>query len=597
MPRKLPWRELGSELSTDEADELLSKMKRHSTGKNNAMPCTACGAGSHHGMRYKLLKCESATCSGVTCSWRGKVLVCMDTGDSYIYELGDHFTASSSPKRARLTGTQKDFCRELAQQRLRPLRIQLAMGRKFQLPASDIPPLDKVQNFCNYYSRTELDNHDRLDDLKEWIHSRAYTGSDGEHDMFTFAWDMDEKGKPVVGDGSDEEPFVIGLTTKALVRRLTLPPVRYVLHIDATFKLNTSEYPVIVVGISDCARSFHLVALFIVSQRLQQIYESCLAALSRVYSWITQLRLLPRFVMGDAEQGQMNAVFSVFQNNPGMEYLMCFFHIMTNVEKHMKGFPSHVACAIVRGLYDLHFARDQIAFSCLRDQLLSNWRRDFCTYLEGQWLRGHFSRWQCFTTPSGFATTNNPVEQFNKVLKRDYTLRRRLKMGTLLKELRDCCMHESSRQRSFRMEPEAAPTLTRRVAELLREKLLLRNAEADRITGDNGVMHVSSYPARCIVVEGASRSTEEEIAVSARMGVNYARMEVQGEPPYGWPVKLRQKLCPCNYCFKFDACVHLVYALSATDRMDGAGRRILVSRRIGQKCNGVTCHTSVRCHT
>jgi hypothetical protein len=80
MPRKLPWRELGSELSTDEADELLSNMKR----KNNAMPCTACGAGTHHGMRYKLLKFESATCSGVTCSWRGKVLVCMDGGYSYI---------------------------------------------------------------------------------------------------------------------------------------------------------------------------------------------------------------------------------------------------------------------------------------------------------------------------------------------------------------------------------------------------------------------------------------------------------------------------------------------------------------------------------
>jgi hypothetical protein len=64
-----------------------------------------------------------------------------------IYELGDH---STSPKRARLTGTQKDFCRELSQQRLQHLRIQLTMGRKFQLPASEIPLLDKVQNFCNH---------------------------------------------------------------------------------------------------------------------------------------------------------------------------------------------------------------------------------------------------------------------------------------------------------------------------------------------------------------------------------------------------------------------------------------------------------------
>ncbi|ETP41895.1 hypothetical protein F442_11140 [Phytophthora nicotianae P10297] len=199
MPRKLPWRVVGSDLSTDEADDLLSNMKRHSTGKNNAMPCTACGAGSHHGMRYKLLKCESSTCSEVTCSWRGKVLVC----------------------------------------------------------------------------------------------------------------------------------------------------------------------------------------------------ESCLAALSRVFSWITQLRLMPRFIMGDAGQGQRNAVFSVFQNNPSMEYLMCFYHVMTNVEKRLKEFSSHAASAIVGRLYDLHFARDHIAFSCLRDQLLSTWKRypelvGFCLYLEEQWLRGHF---------------------------------------------------------------------------------------------------------------------------------------------------------------------------------------------------------------
>jgi hypothetical protein len=169
---------------------------------------------------------------------------------------------------------------------------------------------------------------------------------------------------------------------------------------------------------------------------------------------------------------------------------------------------------------------------------------EFCTYLEEQWLRGRFS---------------------------------------LFKELRDCCMHESSRQHPFLMEPEAAPTLTRRVAELVREMLLLRNLEAGRIAGDNGVMHVFSYPAKRVVVEGGTRSIEEAIAVSAHMGLSYARMEVQDEPPYGWPVKLRQKLCPCNYCIKFGTCVRLVYALRTIDRMDGAGRRIPVSRCIGQK--------------
>ncbi|ETL83899.1 hypothetical protein L917_16222 [Phytophthora nicotianae] len=57
----------------------------------------------------------------------------------------------------------------------------------------------------------------------------------------------------------------------------------------------------------------------------------------------------------------------------------------------------------------------------------------FAKYMFVQWMTGSFARWQVFATSPGFASTNNPVETFNALLKRDYTLRRRSKMGPLLK--------------------------------------------------------------------------------------------------------------------------------------------------------------------
>ncbi|GMF30308.1 unnamed protein product [Phytophthora fragariaefolia] len=222
-------------------------------------------------------------------------------------------------------------------------------------------------------------------------------GSEMDDQGFTFSWDVDGSGKPVAGDGSDEQPFIPGLSTKALVRRLKRPPESFVLHVDATFKLNDKRYPVVVVGLQF------------------------------------------RYVMGDAEKAQCNAFLAVFGHVSRFQYLMCFFHVMTNMEKGLKSFPAGTRACLERGLYDLHFARNQASFVLMRDALLQNWRAyeglaPFCNYLEEQWLYGQFSQWQFFWTPSGYASTNNPVEQFNRVIKRDYTLRRLLKICSLLRE-------------------------------------------------------------------------------------------------------------------------------------------------------------------
>ncbi|ETL47613.1 hypothetical protein L916_02656, partial [Phytophthora nicotianae] len=207
------------------------------------------------------------------------------------------------PKKKKFTKAQKDFCRELADQHLRPMRIRLALSRKFETSLMDLPPLTTVQNFVNYYSRTYLENYDRLKELKMWIYTHAYNGSEQMTQPFAFGCEYDSDGKLVVGNASDESPFIVGLTTKALMLRMMLPPEYFVLHVDGTYKTNYVDYTVVVLGVSDRSRGFHLVALFIVSQETQSVFEARLYPAKETEDRYTSARaqcVLPRPVVEHA---------------------------------------------------------------------------------------------------------------------------------------------------------------------------------------------------------------------------------------------------------------------------------------------------------
>ncbi|KAE9143687.1 hypothetical protein PF005_g22255 [Phytophthora fragariae] len=441
-------------------------MKSFEITKSNAMACTACSDIELHQMRYRLLACNSEACdsAGVfACPWRGKALTCLKNDEVSIYEFGEHASGVSSPKKKKLTGAQKEFCRELTNNHLRPMRIRDAMARKFEIALEELPALTTVQNFVNHYSRTYLVNNDRVDDLRDWIHARAFTGEEQMAQAFAFGW--------------------------ALIQRLMVPPESFILHVDVTYKINFREYPVLVVGMSDRSRGFHLVALFIVSQETQDVIQPALMALRRLHVWITSRELVVKYTMADADQAQFNAISAVFGSAGQLQTLMCFFHVMEKVYKAIKCLPSLVASAAVKDLYDLHFARTEIQFFVMRDSIERKWRAqpflgNFTQYMCAQWLYGRFSTWQVYATPIAFASTNNPVETFNALLKRDYTLRRRLKMGALLRELSNCCEDQSSNSLQFRFDVVAPATLTRRALEMERKGYLgMWNVQQHEIVG------------------------------------------------------------------------------------------------------------------
>eukprot|EP00644_Phytophthora_capsici_P013098 jgi/Phyca11/100812/e_gw1.5.1154.1 len=161
-----------------------------------------------------------------------------------------------------------------------------------------------------------MENHDRVQDLAKWVREHAYDASKDMTEPVTFTWDLDNAGLPVIGNGSDHKPFLVGITTKALMLRLMVPPESFILHLYGTYKTSQMDYPVLVVGVSDRSRRFHLVAMFVVSQETEPMFQAALLSLRRLYFWITGNHLTVQYAMTDGDRAQYNALTSVFGDNP-----------------------------------------------------------------------------------------------------------------------------------------------------------------------------------------------------------------------------------------------------------------------------------------
>ncbi|EGZ25570.1 hypothetical protein PHYSODRAFT_257835 [Phytophthora sojae] len=564
MPTSHDWQPLCSELSERDDDMLLLGMKAFKASRSQLMPCTACASATVHLMRYKILLCACKQCKAVApfakCPWRAKVLICQESKTVTMSERGKHFSAANPRRKPTITRAQRAFIHDMTRENLTPLRILHAMSRKFGLRLEDLPEIRKVQNCVSHYLRAKLGGNDRVSDVATHVAAYSFTGSEAEHDAFTFTRDTNARGKCITGDGSDKHPFVVGVTTKVLLRSAKCDPASVILHVDATFQLDRLSYPVIVVGLSDGSRAFHLLALFVTSQLEERHFTDAFAALRTVYAQVVGEAMRVRYVMADADAAQFNAVQSVFGIDCTYTYLMCFYHVIAKVrvavKERMSGVHGDVVAEVYRDIYDLHFSLTEAENLTRNEKVLFEWNKRpeldaFRKYMKKQLMKGKFSSWQCYLTPTGFATTNNPCETFNRAFKRDYTQKRKLKLVLLLQQMRDCCSHRSmaalpilQRRKSDKLLQARATSL--RTGGYLREHVHERSSIGFLIddTNDDIVRVLAAQPPRFYV---PSRGRTEKAAdVAARFSVNYAMMEVEAQPSTGWPVDITAGHCPCD---------------------------------------------------
>lgn len=86
-----------------------------------------------------------------------------------------------------------------------------------------------------------------------------------------------------------------------------IPTRCYLFQMDATFKLSTCGYPLIVFVLSNAARQFHAVAFFITSQRTSVLYVLSMKCVKDVFFQVTKRDFDLRHSTGNAEDTQYNA--------------------------------------------------------------------------------------------------------------------------------------------------------------------------------------------------------------------------------------------------------------------------------------------------
>ncbi|MGH7955303.1 MAG: hypothetical protein ACREOZ_05015, partial [Gloeomargaritales cyanobacterium] len=309
----------------------------------------------------------------------------------------------ASPKKTRkiLPDAVKDYIIEKNRIGITANPIAAAVKNHFR-GTIDMETLDSittknVQNFIKNHLRG-VAPHMSIVMVKDTVTGTEYRATLQEHRGFTFGYDWDD-GQPVLGMGSDSDPFILCFSSKvwvcnffkALQAVAAVDEPVFMLHIDSSFNLNLLGYPVVVLGISDSSRNFHPLGIALVSQTKASIlsaifakFESFMARLYPTYPWCNKIT----HCMMDADVAEYNAVTAKFE---GAVVLMCFFHVMYNVNKRSRGLPSNRVVQVLKDILKMHVSVSEEEYVRRSRQILAEWRLvpelyAFSQYFEQQWV-------------------------------------------------------------------------------------------------------------------------------------------------------------------------------------------------------------------
>ncbi|GMF80378.1 unnamed protein product [Phytophthora fragariaefolia] len=182
----------------------------------------------------------------------------MDCETSQLCRLYQHehrISSGTYATKPKLSRSVKATIADFVLNDMKPARIRNKLIDKLELTTDTVPALKQIQNFVYNYKRSKLSNTDLVEEMVEIAAGSAFWEHLCDTTAFTFGYELDDDGQPVLGDDSDENRLVIGVTTKFMLRAANRIPRNFVFHMDATFNLVLYGYPLTVSGISDSSAS------------------------------------------------------------------------------------------------------------------------------------------------------------------------------------------------------------------------------------------------------------------------------------------------------------------------------------------------------
>lgn len=200
-----------------------------------------------------------------------------------------------------------------------------------------------------------------------------------------------------------------------------------IVHIDATYKLIWSGFPVFVIGTTDMQRKFHLIGVGVSVFEQEPDFAFMLQSVRTFIESILHKQYTPKVLVSYAAHSITNAYDSVFPDDKNIK-IMCYYHMITNVERNKNKVDKSVWPDVKKDIEAFHLAPSTLNFKkALRLFMLKYKEQDkFCDYFRKTWVEQNPNWYEGVKhfTPS----TNNALEGFNNSIKRDFSYRRRLSL-------------------------------------------------------------------------------------------------------------------------------------------------------------------------
>lgn len=274
------------------------------------------------------------------------------------------------------------------------------------------PTKQQVTHIINYYKEKLPSPAVTISEMEKFVNEHVdMPDSDDEPFVISF-----EFSQPRTNEG--EKFFRLFYSTKRLLKHAVKSKT---VHADGTYKIMVQGYPVLVVGISDADKHFHLCGIGITSSESTADYTFLFNSLRIGVLMAAGEELKPGKLVADMAIPITNGFKEAFTDVPHKR-IHCFAHLMANVQKQKFNNAENKE-AIKGDISKLQLVHNGDLFNTGWKLLAKKWKDkepDFIQYFEDVYIKT-FSNWYegySNRTPS----TNNCCEVFNRLLKQQQML-------------------------------------------------------------------------------------------------------------------------------------------------------------------------------
>lgn len=387
----------------------------------------------------------------------------------------------------------------------------------------------------------------KLGDLIEWCNKYSQLPSD-VNEAFVISQETSLPNDPNLS-------FRFVLSTRLLLEKCL---ERKTIAIDATYKLNWLDYPLMVYGTVDREKKFHPLAYACCSHEKTYDFQFIFQSIKNAIKTHLDADFEPTIMIADGADAIRNAFYGSFDS---AEFdIMCFAHVLRNCTK--RPFTSKTNKQLVLDdIRQMQLAPNRATFNMMAKLFCEKWKRiesDFVAYFEKEWLGPHCNWFEGAAnyTPS----TNNALKSHIAVIKRLITLRRRLPMNQFLICMKD--MTESiSKQfsngdRKIASEPKIAKKTFEEVA-IMGDSFKAFKAKKS-ISAD---VTIFSIPSRECAEDNANESYYKTLTKTTWKSFDefivhgFQQFHIVQFSSDCWKTK---STCTCPAFFKQNICKHIV---------------------------------------